>query len=153
MQNLLKIKKVQIPCAVSIVFIVGAFFLNFSFFDAYADTATQDAPAVATSTPQLLDTPLFREDEQTLETIHPRFTDGSTNIIFFIDNAPQYFAEAIANGDHILSDYFDPLLSMGKYVLVEYKNDDGNFGCSGFSLNECVADPHFVSQISFEITQ
>ena len=145
---ILKIKKTKIFSVAMVVFVMSAFLFNFSLLEARADTIIQETPVAM---PQLLDKSVFREDEQTLEMIHPRLTDGSTNIIFFIDNAPQYFAEAIANGDHLLSDYFDPPLSVGKYILVEYSNDGGNFGCSGFSLNDCVTDPHFISQESFEI--
>jgi len=136
-------------CVVMIVLIVSAALFSFSFLKTDAATTTQELPV---ATRQLLDKSVFGENEQTLEMIHPRFTDGSTNIIFFIDNAPQYFAESIAHNGHLLSDYFDPPLGVGKYILVEYSNDGGNFGCSGFSSNDCVADPHFISKFSFEVT-
>lgn len=107
-----------------------------------------------TSTLQLIDRPFFKKNEQSSVLIHPRFNDGSTNIIFYINygnNNFQYNAETTGHGALPFSDYFTPPPGIGKYVAVEYNNGRGTFGCSGIPLNECVANPHFISQYSFEV--
>ncbi len=68
-------------CVVMIVLIVSAALFSFSFLKTDAATTTQELPV---ATRQLLDKSVFGENEQTLEMIHPRFTDGSTNIIFLL---------------------------------------------------------------------
>jgi len=126
-----------------IVFIVSAVVFNVSFSEARV------------ATPQLFDKNIFGENEQSSAIVHSRFNDGSTNIIFYIDygnNNFQYNAETIGHGDLPFSDYYAPAPGIGKYIAVEYFNDGGTFGCSGFSLNECIADPHFISQFGFEVT-
>ncbi len=122
-----------------------------SYLDAPVEEVQSDATTSASSSTQLVDQSVFTAAEQSSVYIHPKYTDGSTNIIFYTDNAPQYFAETIATGAHALTDYFNPPLTNGKYIVVEYFNDGGSFGCSGLSLAQCVADPHFVEQLHFEI--
>jgi hypothetical protein len=136
---------------IAVLFIVTAVLLNFPFLTAHADPIIQETP---TATLELIDKPVFKEKDQTLTTIHSRFNDGSTNIIFYIDYGEygiQYNAQTIGHGDSPLSDYYAPAPGVGKYIVVEYFNDSGTFDCSGLPLDECVADPHFISQFSFEV--
>lgn len=135
------------------VFVIIVLF-NFSFFASRAGIIVT-APKIAIAMPTLLGAPIFRENEQSLTMVHSLFTDGSTNVIFYIDygnNNFQYNAETIGHGDFPFSDYYAPAPGVGKYIAVEYLNDGGTFGCSGLPLNECVADPHFINQFSFEVT-
>lgn len=114
------------------------------------EISNNSAEAVAL---KLLDQPCFREDEQSSILIHPRFRDGRTNIIFYRDYGTSlgYVAETVATGDRPFSEYYDPAPGEGKYIVMEYRNDGGAFSCSGITPSECMNDPHFVSQLGFEI--
>jgi len=144
------VNRSKIIYSVATIFMVGLIFSTI----VHAETITQDTPIVIIPTPQLFDKDIFGENEQSSAMIRPRFLDGSTNIIFYIDygnNNFQYAAETSAHYDLPFSDYYAPAPGVGKYIAVEYRNDAGTFGCSGISLNECITDPHFISQFSFEI--
>ena len=159
---ILKGKKTKALCLAMIVFAVSAFLFNFSFSEVYADIITPEIPA---ATSQLLDKSIFRENEQSAVSVHPRFNDNSTNIAFYAEcptvacpdngtlESPEFvfFAENLGHGFLPFSDYWTPDPSFHKLVAVEYFNDRQQFTCSDLSLNECIADPHFISQFSFEI--
>jgi hypothetical protein len=111
----------------------------------------------ATSTPAapyLHDGAVLQASDLSTVMVHPVWNDGSTNITFFQDygNSMTYMAETIGHGDAPLSSYYAPLPGPGKYVMLEYQNDGGNFGCNGISVAQCVQDPHFIARTDFEIT-
>ena len=60
-------------------------------------------------------------------------------------------AETKSHGDAALSEYYAPLPPPGKYVLIQYADEDGEFECNGISARACAADPHFIKRIDFEI--
>jgi hypothetical protein len=134
---------------------VSVFLFNFSFLQVHAQTVP------------LLDKSIFRQDEESTVFIRPHFSDGRINIVFYGQcpteggacpdtgtiESPVYnfFDEFLGRGDLPFSDYWVPDSSIHKFVAVEYFNDAQQFTCADLSLNQCISDPHFISQFSFEI--
>jgi len=105
--------------------------------------------------PLTLEKSAFRENEQSTIVLHPSLNDGSTNIAFYIPyNSPTNWvwqAETPSVGDATFSNYWAPTPAIGKYIVIEYRNDKQQFSCSGLSLNDCLNDPHFISKEAFDI--
>lgn len=105
---------------------------------------------------KLLNRSVFSESEKSSIVIRPIFFDYSTSLILYVSNGdtPEtwtYEPEMLGFGYFLFSDYFSFGSPVGRYILVEYKNDEQTFSCYGLPLNECVANTHFISQQSFEI--
>ncbi len=106
--------------------------------------------------PALMEKPSFTQAEQSLVQIKPRFADGSTNIAFYIPYEDQgwiWQSETPAIGTMPFVDYWGPTPAPGKYVVVEYANDNQQFSCSDLALDNCLSDPHFISKFDFEISE
>jgi hypothetical protein len=98
---------------------------------------------------------LTKEEASTMK-VHPHFDDYTTSIILYIANGDDpetwtYEPETLGFGDFLFSDYFSFASPSGRYQLVEYKNDGQTFSCYGLPPVECIADPHFVSRMDFEV--
>ena len=108
---------------------------------------------------------LFRKNELATTTVRPRFNDNRTNIAFYgqcpaaacpNDGTPEspiyhYFSDNTGHGDFPFSNYWAPEPGISKIIAVEYYNDRQQFSCSNLTLEQCVANSHFISQQSFEI--
>ena len=113
---------------------------------------------------KLLDTPIFKENEQVTVLVHTLFDDRSTNIAFYIkcpnvacpDNGtadfPVYIfsAENISVGTKAFSDYWAPPV-LTDYIAIEYKNDAQQYTCSDKTVEACIADSRFVSKFEFAL--
>ncbi|MEJ0021751.1 MAG: immunoglobulin-like domain-containing protein [Candidatus Doudnabacteria bacterium] len=129
--------------------------------------ATRQAFArpITDTTPQLLGKTIFRKKDQATIPVHPRFKNGNTNIAFYAlcptvacpavgtTASPKYnfFAEDTTTGDQPFSNYWTPDPSFHKIVVVEYVNDNHQFTCSDLSLDQCIANRHFISQTSIQL--
>ena len=153
----LKMKRVYRFRSLVLVLVVSMFLFRFPVVGVRADTTAQSIPT-ATSTVQLLNESAFTTDDLSTVLVQPQFTDGSTNIAFYLDIDGTYVWQAEQLGSlGVLPfvDYWDVSGNsdggIGNYVAVEYLNSGQQFSCSGLSLDDCVADPHFISQFGFQI--
>ena len=146
--------------------ILGIFFIATLFLPkAYGQlTPPQEISTVPKTHSQFFNKPVFKENELSSEIVSPIFNDNSTNIAFYIKcpntscpndgtiESPVYIfsAENLGHGALPFSDYWAPPIA-SDYVAVEYKNDEQHFSCSGISLDECFADPHFINVFYFTL--
>jgi len=105
---------------------------------------------------QLLDKSVFKESEKSSIMIRPTFIDYTTSLILYVSNGDNpetwtYEPETIGFGYFLFTDYFSFGSPVGRYVLVEYKNDKQMFSCYGLPKDECIANPHFVSEFDINI--
>lgn len=149
--------------------VIGIFFVT-NFFPPQANGQlildNQTRPEVLTSadSAQLLETPVFKTDDQSTILVRPTFNDKSTNIAFYMKcpseacpndgtiESPVYIfsAENLGHGTLPFSDYWAPPFP-SDYIAIEYKNDEQQFSCSGISFDECLSDPHFVKVFHFSL--
>lgn len=146
--------------------ILGIFFIATLFLPkAYGQlTPPQEISTTPKTHSQFFNKPVFKENEQSSVIVSPTFNDNSTNIAFYIKcpsvtcpndgtiESPVYIfsAENLGHGSLPFSDYWAPPIT-SDYVAVEYKNDGQQFSCSGISLDECFADPHFINVFYFTL--
>ncbi len=155
---------------ISILTIVTSFFFATNYFLPVAkgqlilDDQTINKLSTSTDPAQLLDTSVFKTEDQPIVLVKPTFNDNSTNIAFYMKcpseacpnngtlESPVYIfsAENLGHGTLPFSDYWAPPIA-SDYVAVEYKNDEQQFSCSGISLEECLADPHFINVFYFTL--
>ena len=163
--------KTYTKTAVFFTFGLFAFFLF--FFDVFAETLPIQSSEEIFAVPAKLiasvsyphfDKSLFRENEEAQVSFHPINNDKSTNVAFYLKcptkwcpdsgtvELPQYvfFAENLGKGSLPFSEYWAPP-GPGKFVVVEYKNDNQQFSCSGISLDSCVSDSRFIGSFHFEV--
>ncbi len=165
----------------SMVFIFVLAFYNWPALNKYISNVYADISEIVSipqSQIQLIEKPVFKENEQSTVAVHPRFNDESTNIAFYIncvnhsacfDNistdtsvdtgttTPKlsqmvFAAENLGHGYLPFSEYWAPDPAIGKYTAIEYYNDNQQFSCSDLSVEDCVNDSHFISRLDFEIT-
>ena len=100
------------------------------------DDQTINKLSTSTDPSQLLDTSIFKTDDQPIVLVKPTFNDSSTNIAFYMKcpseacpnngtlESPVYIfsAENLGHGTLPFSDYWAPPIA-SDYVAVEYKND------------------------------
>lgn len=155
---------------ISILTIVTSFFFVTNYFLPEAkgqqilDDQIISKLSTSTDPAQLLDTSVFKTEDQPIVLVKPTFNDSSTNIAFYMKcpseacpnngtiESPVYIfsAENLGHGVLPFSDYWAPPIT-SDYVAVEYKNDEQQFSCSGISLDECFADPHFINVFYFTL--
>lgn len=153
----IKSKKIKLFSLVGIIFVACGMLFCFSFAITHADEITQDVSTTVTASP-LLSTSVFSINDFSNVLVQPQFTDGTTNVAFYLDINGTYWWQAEQLGSLGLLpfiNYWDVSGNsdggIGNYVAVEYLNDAQQFSCSGLSLSDCVADPHFINQFSFQI--
>lgn len=126
------------------------------------ETETVTTPTPETSA--MITQSVFRENEQSVVLLNPKFDDRSTNIAFYIkcpnvacpdignNNSPLYIfsAENTGHGTKPFSDYWAPP-ALTDYIVIEYKNDIQQFTCSDKTVEECQLDPHFVARFDFAL--
>jgi hypothetical protein len=157
---------------ISILTIVTSFFFVTNYFLPEAkgqqilDDQIISKLSTSTDPSQLLDTSIFKTDDQPIVLVKPTFNDSSTNIAFYMKcpseacpnngtlESPVYIfsAENLGHGTLPFSDYWAPPIA-SDYVAVEYKNDEQQFSCSGISLDNCLSDSHFISVFYFSLVE
>ena len=152
----LHFKKIHIYHTLLILCSIQIFFFNTHVFS--------EQEVIETPTADILEKPIFKEGEQGSVQIQPAFNNRTTNIAFYIkcpsvscmnygtQELPvfHFSAENIGHGHSAFSNYWAPPDS-SEYVAIEYVNDQQQFTCSDLSLEECIADPHFISKFHFKI--
>ena len=153
----------------TICFGVVFFYISNTFLPiASGQSILNDQPNTETPTPtsktQLLETSIFKTNDQSTILIKPTFNDDSTNIAFYMKcpsiacpndgtyESPVYIfsAENLGHGILPFSEYWAPPIA-GDYVAIEYKNDKQQFSCSGISFDNCLTDTHFINVFYFSL--